>query len=58
VRPSEHLHRLGELGVTGHLPVVLAVGAHEIGQDLGISRVGLGPGDGVAVPVPGRPPTG
>jgi hypothetical protein len=33
--------------------VVAAIGANEVREDLGVSRIGLRPGDRVAVPVPG-----
>lgn len=37
VRSGEHLDRLGELTVTGELPVVAPVGADQIGQHLRIA---------------------
>jgi len=52
VRPREHLDRSGELAVAGDLPMVVPIGAHHIGQHLGITRIGLGARGGVAVPVP------
>jgi hypothetical protein len=54
VRSREHLDGLGELGVAGHLPVVVPIGPHQIGEDLGVSGIGLRPRGGVAVPVPRR----
>ena len=51
--PSEHPHGLGELRVTGHFSVVLPVGAHQVSEHLGVSRIRLCPRDHVAVPVPG-----
>lgn len=38
---GQHLDRLGELRVTGDLSMVVAIGAHEIGEHLGIAAVGL-----------------
>lgn len=41
LRAGQHLHRLGELSVAGDLPMVVAIGAHKICEDLGIATVGL-----------------
>jgi hypothetical protein len=41
--PGQPLDRLGQRAVTGDLAVVVAVGADQIGQDLRIAAVGLGP---------------
>ena len=40
--------------VSGDRPVVVAVGADQVGQHLGVAGVGLGPGDVVAVAVAGH----
>jgi hypothetical protein len=53
VGPGQDLHCLCQLGVSGHLAVVVPVRPDEVGQDLGVPRVGLGSRGGVAVPVPG-----
>jgi hypothetical protein len=41
--PGQHLDRFGELAVTGDRPVVLAVGADQIGQHLRIPGSLLAP---------------
>lgn len=50
--PGQHLHRPGQLGVPRHLPMQVAVGPDQVGQDPGVAGVGLGPGGPVAVAVP------
>ena len=49
---GDDLDPLDELGVPWDLTMIVPVGAHEIGQHLGITRVRLCPRDGVAVPIP------
>jgi hypothetical protein len=39
VASGKNLHCLRELGVPGHLPVVLPVGAHEVGEHLRVTGV-------------------
>ena len=58
VGPSEHLDALGELGVACDRAVVVPVGAHEVGEHLGVAGIGLGPRDRVAVPIARRAPSG
>jgi len=41
VRPGGDLDRLGEVAVSGDAAVVVAVGAHHVGQHLGVAAVGL-----------------
>jgi len=42
--PGQHLDRLGQRAVTGHRPVVVAVGADQIRKHLRIAPIRLGPG--------------
>ena len=49
---GEDLYRLGQFAVSGDQPVILPVGANQLGEHLGVARVGLGSRDGVAFPVP------
>jgi hypothetical protein len=51
VCPGENLHLIDEGGITSDRPMVVPVGAHEIGEHLGISGIGLRTGDGVAVSI-------
>jgi hypothetical protein len=51
VGPGQDLDRLGRLAVTGDRAVVMAVGPDQVGQDLGISSIGLGPRGLMAVAV-------
>ena len=51
MRAGKQLHRFGQVRVTGDASVVVAIGAHEVGQDLGVTRVGLGARDVVALAV-------
>jgi len=37
--PGKHLDRLHQRAVTGDLPVVVAVGADQVGQHLGIPPI-------------------
>jgi hypothetical protein len=46
---GQHLDRLGQVAVTGHRPMVVPVGAHQIRQHLGVPSVGLGARQGVPV---------
>jgi hypothetical protein len=39
--PGQDLHRFGQIGVTGDTPMVVGVGANQIGQHPGIAGVGL-----------------
>jgi hypothetical protein len=41
---GQHLDGLGQRAVTGDRPVVVAVGADQVGQHLGIASIRLGPG--------------
>lgn len=43
VGAGQDLDRLGERAVAGDLAVVVAIGADQIGQHLGVASVGLGP---------------
>jgi hypothetical protein len=43
VGPGQDLDRLGQGAVAGDWAVVVAVGPDQVGQDLGISSIGLGP---------------
>jgi hypothetical protein len=67
VRPGQDLNGARELGVAGDRAMVVSVGADQIGEQLGVAGVRLGPRGGVAVavaadrqrvhcidPVPGR----
>jgi hypothetical protein len=51
VRPSQDLDRLGERAVAGDRAVVVAVGADQVGQHLGVPAVGLGPAAAVPAAV-------
>jgi hypothetical protein len=51
VGAGQHLDRLGQLGVAGNRAVVVPIGPDQVGQDLGVPRIGLGARDGVAVAV-------
>jgi len=37
--PGQDLHPFDQLGVSRYLPVVMAVGAHQIRQDLGVTGI-------------------
>jgi hypothetical protein len=52
--PGQHLDRLGQLRVARHRPVMVAVGADQISQHPRIGPVGLGPRDGVPLPIAAR----
>ena len=52
--PGEHLDRLGLGAVAGDRAVVVPVGAYQIGQQLGIRRIGTGARDVVTVAVVGH----
>jgi hypothetical protein len=43
VGTGQHLDRLGQRAVAGDLAVVVAVGADQVGQHLGVAAVRLGP---------------
>jgi hypothetical protein len=45
VRSGQHLERLGQLGVRGDWPVQMAIGAHKIGEKLGVGCDRLPAGD-------------
>jgi hypothetical protein len=51
VGPGQHLDRLSQRAVARDLAVVVAVGADQIGQHLGVPSVGLGPGAAVAAAI-------
>jgi hypothetical protein len=51
VGTGEDLDRFRELAVAGHRTVVVGVGAHQVGEHLGVARVGLGTRGGVAVAI-------
>ena len=53
VSPGEHLDRLGLGAVAGHRAVVVSVGADQVGQQLGIARIGFRAGDLMAVAIAG-----
>ena len=50
----EHLHRFGHSTVTRHRPMQMPVGAGQISQHLGISRIRLRPRSRVPFPIPRR----
>jgi hypothetical protein len=51
VGAGQHLDRLGQLTVPGDRAVVVPVGPDQVGQHLGVPRIGLGPRHLVAVAV-------
>ncbi|OUZ01248.1 hypothetical protein B0172_04665 [Mycobacterium avium subsp. paratuberculosis] len=51
--PGQHFDRLGISGVTGDAAVIVAIGAHQIRQELGVPGIGFGPRHMVAVAVAG-----
>ena len=51
--PGQYLDRRSVGGVTGDRAVVVAVGAHQIGQQFGVPGIGLGSRNVVAVAVAG-----
>ena len=51
---GEDLDRFGGGTVAGDQAVVVAVGAHQVGQQLGVAGIGFRPGDVVAVAVAGH----
>jgi hypothetical protein len=51
VGPGQDLDRLGQLAVASDWAVVVPVGADQVGQDLGIASIGLGPRGLMAVAV-------
>jgi hypothetical protein len=51
VGPGQDLDRLGQVAVVGHWAVVVPVGAHQIGQHLGVRGIGLGPRQAVPIAV-------
>ena len=54
VSPSEQLDPFDQIRITGHGPMVVPVSAHQIGQDLGVTGIRLGPRGGVAISIAGR----
>ena len=54
----EDLDGAEQLAVGSHRPMVLAVGAHEVGEHPGIAAVGLGPARRVPLPIARRPASG
>jgi hypothetical protein len=56
MRSSKNLDALGQGAVASDPAVVVAVGADELGEHLGVTRIGLRPREGVAVPVARRGP--
>ena len=53
VGPGEHLDRLDDLAVAGDRAMVVPVGAHQVGQQLGVAGIGLRARDVVAVAIAG-----
>lgn len=51
MRPGGHLDPLGQRGVPGHRPQLVGVGAHHVGQHVGVPGVALGPRRGVPLAV-------
>jgi hypothetical protein len=51
--PGEDLDSLDQLAVPGDLAVVVAIGPHQVGQNLGVTGIGLRSGCGVAIPIAG-----
>jgi hypothetical protein len=54
MRPRKDFDRLGVGAVTGDPAMIVAVGAHQIGQQFGVAGIGFGPRDVVAVAVAGH----
>jgi hypothetical protein len=54
MRPRHQLYCLRERAVTGDLPVMGVIQAHNLGQDVSVAGVGLRTRGGVPFPVPGR----
>jgi hypothetical protein len=52
--PGEYLDRLGPTAVAGGGAVVVPIGVHQIGQQLGVGGIGFGARDVVAVAVAGH----
>ena len=52
--PGQHLDRLSAVAVAGDRAMVVPIGAHQIGQQLGVRGIGLGSRDVVAVAVARR----
>jgi len=40
--PRQHPDGAGLIRIAGQGPVVVAVGAHQVGQELGVAGIGLG----------------
>jgi hypothetical protein len=51
MRPGQQFHPFGEIGVTGNRAVVVPVGSDQVGQHLGVARIGLRSRRRVAVPI-------
>lgn len=51
VGARQHFHGLSEVGIAGDLAMVVAIGAHKVGQDLGVASIRLRLGWGVPVAV-------
>ena len=49
---GQHLDRLGLGAVGGDGAVVVPIGAHQVGEHLGIAGIGLGPAHVVPFPIP------
>ena len=49
--PGPQTHLLPGLAVASQGPVLVTVGADQVGQHLGVAAVGLGTGDGVPFPI-------
>jgi hypothetical protein len=53
MRPGHDLDRLGDVGVRGDRPQLVAAGAHHVGQGVRVGLVALGSGHRYQLPVPG-----
>jgi hypothetical protein len=51
MRTREHFHSLSKRAISRHGPMLVTIGAHQIGQHLGVARIALGARDGVPVTV-------
>ena len=54
MRPSQQLHRIRQVGVPGDLPVMITIQPDDLRQDVRITRVALGAGGGMPLPIPRR----
>jgi hypothetical protein len=51
--PGQHPDRLGQVAITGNRPMMVAVGADQVSQDLGVPPIRLGPRGPVTFPIAG-----